>query len=193
MDVWIAKGVVLVAAIAMVVLRAPHGHRSRSVPVAKSRKGRLEVALLVVMWISFFLPIAWIAAPWFSAADFPLRPAPLAVGVALLALGLWLFHRSHVDLGRHWSITLELREKHELVQSGLYRSVRHPMYTALLLYGVGQALVLPNWIAGPSYLVAMVLLVAVRVGPEERMMIEQFGDDYHAYARRTKRLIPGIW
>ena len=63
----------------------------------------------------------------------------------------------------------------------------------LLLYAIGQALVVPNWIAGPSYGVAMALLFAFRLGPEERMMLEEFGKDYEAYMGRTKRLIPGIW
>jgi protein-S-isoprenylcysteine O-methyltransferase Ste14 len=62
-----------------------------------------------------------------------------------------------------------------------------------LIYALGQALVLPNWLAGPSYGVAMILLFALRVGPEERMMLEEFGKDYEAYMATTKRLIPGVW
>jgi protein-S-isoprenylcysteine O-methyltransferase Ste14 len=115
------------------------------------------------------------------------------IGVLCTALGLWLFQRSHADLGPNWSITLEVRERHELVTQGVYRHIRHPMYAALFLYAVGQALVLPNWVAGPSYLVAFLLLFALRLGPEERMMVEQFGRDYEAYRTRTKRLIPGVW
>ena len=86
-----------------------------------------------------------------------------------------------------------MQEKHQLVTQGIYRHVRHPMYLALLLYSLGQALVLPNWVAGPSYLVAIALLFVLRVGPEERMMLEQFGKDYEAYMTRTKRLVPGVW
>ena len=114
---------------------------------------------------------------------------------ALLCLvaGLWLFYRSHADLGTNWSITLEVREQHRLITHGVYRRVRHPMYAALLLYSVGQALVIPNWVAGPSYLVAFAILFAFRVGAEERMMREYFGDTYEAYAARTKRLVPGLW
>ena len=108
-------------------------------------------------------------------------------------MGLWLFHRSHADLGTNWSITLEVREKHQLVTQGIYRHVRHPMYLALLLYSVGQALVLPNWVVGPSYGVVMALMFGLRVGPEERMMLEEFGKDYEAYMARTKRLVPGVW
>jgi protein-S-isoprenylcysteine O-methyltransferase Ste14 len=67
------------------------------------------------------------------------------------------------------------------------------MYAALFLYSIGQALVLPNWVAGPSYLVAFGILFAFRIAAEERMMLETFGDDYTAYMARTKLLVPGIW
>jgi protein-S-isoprenylcysteine O-methyltransferase Ste14 len=79
---------------------------------------------------------------------------PFAVGILVLVVGLWIFHRSHADLGTNWSITLAVREQHRLVTEGVYRRVRHPMYLALFLYSLGQALALPNWIAGPSYGVA---------------------------------------
>ena len=79
------------------------------------------------------------------------------------------------------------------ITEGIYRAPRHPMYSALLLYSLGQALVVPNWIAGPSYAVLMSLLFAFRLGPEERLMLEEFGPDYEAYRARTKRLVPGIW
>jgi protein-S-isoprenylcysteine O-methyltransferase Ste14 len=77
-------------------------------------------------------------SPVLPFADYPLRLAPLLAGVACLALGLWFFHRSHVDLGTNWSATLEIRERHRLVSNGVYRSIRHPLYSALLLYGVGH-------------------------------------------------------
>jgi protein-S-isoprenylcysteine O-methyltransferase Ste14 len=195
MDVVLARVTVVAAAITMVAIRAPHGHRSRAVKVVRSARGRLEAALLLFAWVSFFLPLFWAAAPrrLLSFADYPLRPAPYFVGLATLVISLYAFHRSHADLGTNWSITLEVREHHTLVTSGVYRRIRHPMYAALLLYAVGQALVLPNWVAGPSYLAAMVPLVACRLRPEERLMKETFGADYDAYVTRTKRLIPGVW
>src|SRR5262249_5509088 len=147
----------------------------------KSKKGRLEIALLIIAWMAFFLPLIWIVFPVFAFAEYPLHPIPLIIGTLLFALGLWLFHRSHADLGTNWSITLEVRQKHQLVTHAIYRRIRHPMYLALIIYSVGQALVIPNWLVGPSYGVAIVLLFALRVGPEERMMLEEFGKDYQAY------------
>ena len=193
MSPWFAKAVVLLASVVMVVIRAPHGQRSRTIPVVRNRRGPLEIVLLTIAWIAFFIPLIWIATPVFAFADYPLHPIPLLTGALCLMLGLWLFHRSHADLGTNWSITLEVREKHQLVTHGVYRWVRHPMYQALLIYSLGQALVLPNWLAGPSYGVAMILLFALRVGPEERLMLEEFGKDYEAYMATTKRVIPGVW
>jgi protein-S-isoprenylcysteine O-methyltransferase Ste14 len=57
----------------------------------------------------------------------------------------------------------------------------------------GQALVVSNWLVGPSGGVAVAFLVAVRMGPEERMLLEEFGKEYEAYRATTKRLIPGVW
>jgi protein-S-isoprenylcysteine O-methyltransferase Ste14 len=193
MNPWMAKAVVLAATAVMMAIRAPHGRRSRRVKIAKSGQTSLETGLLVLAWVGFFVPLIWVATPAFSFAEYPLRAAPLAAGVACLAIGLWLFYRSHADLGTNWSITLEVREGHRLVTQGVYHRVRHPMYSALLLYSLGQALVIPNWVAGLSNLVAFVILLAFRVGPEERMMAQQFGNEYAQYAARTSRLIPHVW
>jgi len=193
MNPWFAKAVILLASIVMVAIRAPHGQRSRTVPVAKSRKGLLEMVLLAIVWAAFFATMLWIATPLFAFAGYPLGPAPFFAGTLFLAFGLWLFHRSHADLGTNWSITLQVRQNHQLVTRGVYRIVRHPMYLALLIYAAGQALVVPNWLVGPSALVTKMILFAFRVGPEERMMREQFGNDYETYQATTKRLIPGVW
>jgi protein-S-isoprenylcysteine O-methyltransferase Ste14 len=193
MNPWFAKAIILASTTVMMIIRAPHGQRSRGVKVVRSRRGTLEAVLLTLAGVAFFVPLVWVVTPVFAFADHPLRPVPLLAGSVCLAVGLWLFARSHADLGTNWSITLEVREKHQLVTQGIYRALRHPMYSALLLYSLGQALVVSNWIAGPSYAVAMSLLFAFRLGPEERMMLDEFGKDYEAYRARTKRLVPGIW
>jgi protein-S-isoprenylcysteine O-methyltransferase Ste14 len=90
-------------------------------------------------------------------------------------------------------MTLEIREHHRLITHGVYRRIRHPMYSALALYSIGQALVIPNWVAGPSNLIAFAILLAFRIDAEERIMLREFGDKYALYSARTKRLIPGVW
>jgi protein-S-isoprenylcysteine O-methyltransferase Ste14 len=193
MNPWVAKAVILAGTLAIIVIRAPHGRRSRRVKIARSHKTTLETVLLVLAWVGFFVPLIWVASPVFSFAEYPLRTSPLVAGTLCLATGLWLFYRSHADLGTNWSITLELRKEHQLITQGVYRGIRHPMYSALALYAIGQALVIPNWVAGLSNVIAFGVLLALRVGAEERMMTQHFGAEYAAYSARTKRLVPGIW
>jgi len=193
MDQWYARIAVSAASIALIAIRAPHGQRSRAVPTKTNARGALENLLLGFAMIAFFLPLVWVVSSQPAGADYSLEPAAFWSGSVVLVVSLWLFARSHADLGTNWSITLEVRETHELITSGVYCRLRHPMYTALLLYSVGFALVLPNWIAGPAYLVSMVLLVAFRLGPEEQLMRAEFGAAYEEYARRSWRLVPGVW
>jgi len=193
MNPWSAKAIVLAATLTMIAIRAPHGRRSRSVKVATSHKTPLETGLLVLVWIGFFVPLIWLASPALSFAEYPLTLGPLIAGVVCFVVGLWLFYRSHADLGTNWSITLEVREQHRLITRGVYHRIRHPMYSALVLYSLGHALVIPNWVAGPSNLVAFAILFTLRVHAEEQMMSDRFGDEYATYAARTKRLVPRIW
>jgi protein-S-isoprenylcysteine O-methyltransferase Ste14 len=193
MNPWIPKALVLVSSVVMIAIRAPHGQRSRIVKVARSHKTPLETGILALAWVGFFVPLIWVASPAFSFAEYARGTGPLVGGVACLVIGLWLFYRSHADLGTNWSITLEVREQHRLITQGVYRRVRHPMYLALVLYSIGQALVIPNWVAGPSNLIAFAILLSLRVRAEEKMMVEGFGEEYVAYSARTKRLIPGVW
>ena len=193
MNPWIAKALVLAATVVMIAIRAPHGRDSRRVTVIKSHKTQVETVILILAWTGFFIPLIWVVSPAFSFAEYPLRVVPLISGIVCFVIGLWLFYRSHADLGTNWSITLEVRDRHRLITEGIYRRIRHPMYSALVLYGAAHALVIPNWVAGPSNLVAFVVLFGLRVRAEERMMLEQFGDEYTAYMARTKRLVPGVW
>jgi protein-S-isoprenylcysteine O-methyltransferase Ste14 len=193
MNPWIGKALVLAGTVVIIAIRAPHGRRSRIVKVATSHKTPLETGLLILAWVGFFVPLIWVASRAFSFAEYELSAGPLVAGVMCLVFGLWLFYRSHADLGTNWSITLEIREQHRLITQGVYRRIRHPMYSALALYSIGQALVIPNWVAGPSNLITFAILLALRVHAEERMMVREFGDDYALYSARTKRLIPGVW
>jgi len=191
---WFGKAAFLVCLVLMMLIRAPHGKRGGQVKIEESRKGRLEVALLALMWITtVVLPLMSIASPWLSFADYSFHWLPFLLGIVCAAMGLWLFYRSHADLGLNWSISLEIRQGHQLVTRGVYQRLRHPMYMSILLLGLAQACLLPNWISGPLGLPAFVLMFALRLRPEERMMLERFGDEYGAYCKRTKRLIPNAW
>jgi len=163
------------------------------VPVAKRYLHFMQDVPLIIAKLSLIVPINWAVSPLLEFANYPPRSPMLIAGTILYALGLWIFHRSHADLGTNWSQTLEIKEDHHLVTDGVYSRIRHPMYLASLIFAAGQALVVPNYLAGPSFVIGMMLLFALRVRHEERMMLDEFGDQYADYCERSNRLIPGIW
>ena len=160
----------------------------------KTDKGDLRDRLLIALVGigQIVLPLLFVWTPALGLADRAQPSACLPLGVVAMAAGLWLFWRSHVDLGDNWSVTLEIDAKHRLVTRGVYRLVRHPMYTSFFVSGIGQALLLANWVAGAAALVAVAVLVIVRLPNEEAMMIEAFGDEYRDYMRRTGGVVPRL-
>jgi protein-S-isoprenylcysteine O-methyltransferase Ste14 len=115
-----------------------------------------------------------------------------SLGVATTVATLWLFWRSHADLGRNFSAKLVIREKHNLVTTGVYRLIRHPMYASFLLWSVLQILLLPNWITGLAGVFGFCILYCARIHREEQLMLHKFGDEYRQYMTHTKRLVPYI-
>jgi protein-S-isoprenylcysteine O-methyltransferase Ste14 len=123
----------------------------------------------------------------------PARKARVGgVGTLLLAAAVWLFWRAHRDLGTNWSPSLEIGAGQTLVTKGVYHTIRHPMYASHLLWGLGQALLLHNWIAGLAGLLTFLPLYLLRLPREERMMLDHFGDAYRAYAAETGRIVPRL-
>ena len=127
----------------------------------------------------------------------PRLPMPVEarcwVGTVVVVLGVVIRWRAIRTLGRLFTMNVAIREGHEIIQRGLYRWVRHPSYSGLLLSCAGLGIGLGNWasvvicIAGP----AAAVLYRIRV--EERALRESFPDSYDEYARRTRRLIPGVY
>jgi protein-S-isoprenylcysteine O-methyltransferase Ste14 len=194
MNPWFGKAVFIAGFFAIGYIRDPHLKRNRNLKVARDRKSGFDYALLGIVTLGqVVLPALWMIVDIFPFADYPLHPFSFGAGLIIYATGFWLFNRSHDDLGTNWSVTLEIRENHSLVKEGVYKYIRHPMYSSLSLYSAGQVFFLPNWIVGPAGLLSFALLYFLRVPSEERMMVEAFGDEYHAYAKSTKRLVPGLW
>jgi len=176
------------------VIRLPHDRRSRRTARIRRASGLREKLLLSASTTGLgILPSLYVFSHAFPFADYSLHPAQVVIGGLIFAVALWMFYRTHKDLGRNWSVTLEVRDQHRLVTEGVYNSVRHPMYAAFWLWALAQAFLLPNWIAGPAGLIGFGILFFMRVGREEQMMIETFGDEYRAYMQRTARVVPGVY
>lgn len=192
-----AKILYFAGLVVQTLIRAPYERGRRRIPKTDQRVTRTERVLLIVLFTgSLILPAVYALTGWLAFANYPLAPSArellAIVGAVFLIAGLWLFWRSHHDLGLNWSPSLEIGAQHQLITNGVYRAVRHPMYTSQLLMGIAQALLLQNWIAGLGGLIAFVPLYLVRIPGEERMMLDHFGDTYRAYSARTGRVLPRL-
>jgi protein-S-isoprenylcysteine O-methyltransferase Ste14 len=180
--------------VAWYVIRYPFERRAKRVRVVSDARTRSEtVGLASALFGLAILPGFYVATGIPETANYPASAWTVVLGTIVFSVALWVFRISHKELGRNWSITLEIREKHKLVCSGPYAIIRHPMYTSFLLMALGQALLLSNWVVGLAGLVGFANLFFLRVNKEERMMLENFGPQYRAYMERTKRIIPYLY
>ena len=119
------------------------------------------------------------------------NPWRAGLGLFLFALGLGFAIWARLNIGRNWGTPMSKKEEPELVTSGPYRLVRHPIYSGILVAGVGTAVAL-SWL----WLIAFVLLGVYFIYSatvEERYLTEQFPDTYPMYKRSTKMLVPLIF
>ncbi|MGL4811350.1 MAG: protein-S-isoprenylcysteine O-methyltransferase [Beijerinckiaceae bacterium] len=187
----IAKIAFIAMAGAWYFLRVPHVRRSKKTAIAKDAMDRVEKTRLAISLTGLgIIPFAYIATNFWGFGKRDFSPAVAWGGVIVAGIAVLMFHLTHEALGRNWSVSLQTRENHKLITHGIYARIRHPMYTAFWLWAVAQALLLPNWIAGLSGLIGFGTLYALRVGPEERLMLDRFGAEYQAYMQRTGRLWP---
>jgi len=150
------------------------------------------------LWQSFGLLLAIVVSFWlphlslFRFLNFAcVHPVPSGVGVVLCLAGMSVLVWARQSLGRNWSQTVSAKEGHELVTSGPYRVVRHPMYAGGLLACLGSAVA-----CGGTWIVLLFVLGSLflwRVAAEDRLMARQFPHEYPAYRRRTKRLVPFVF
>ncbi|MEM7017273.1 MAG: protein-S-isoprenylcysteine O-methyltransferase [Pseudomonadota bacterium] len=175
------------------VIRWPHNKVHRTTESVKRKADFVETATLTLVFLgSAVVAVLYLFTPLLNFANYELPLISGIIGTLLIPAFWWIFWRSHRDLGRQWSPTLEIRDSHKLVTSGVYQRIRHPMYTAIYLSAICQLLLLGNWLVGPSYLVVFTVCYVLRVKKEENFMLEQFGAEYAAYMAKTGRLLPRL-
>ncbi len=137
----------------------------------------------------------WGGGPWRIFAVSPIIPRSPAMGsvaLALISAGLAFAVWARFVIGRNWSGTVTLKQDHELVRSGPYAIVRHPIYTGFLLALLGTA-VARGTIGAFIGVAIAVLTLRLKSLTEESLMLHQFGPQYAAYKRDVKALIPFVW
>lgn len=156
------------------------------------RRGpRKDSAFLFLVNISIIiLPLIYATTSLFELFDYSL-PDPLALmGISGLLLSILISLKGHTDLGRNFTTAPGWNGDHTLITKGIYAHVRHPLYLSLLIWGIFTPWLLQNYIVGLFPLVCITAFILVRVPMEERMLLEEFGDEYRSYQGRTGRLMP---
>lgn len=115
------------------------------------------------------------------------------VGVVLSILGLIIRIYSILTLKQHFTYTVTKLEDHELIETGLYKWIRHPGYLGQVIIFAATAIALANWLSVLLMLIPVVSGYLYRINIEEKFMTVQLGLKYTDYQKRTKRLIPGIY
>jgi protein-S-isoprenylcysteine O-methyltransferase Ste14 len=193
MELIIAKAGWVVLAAAWWVIRRPFERKAKRAAISRDEmKADEKLRLLISLTGLGALPFCYVAFGFPRFADYEHNLWFTGLGWLTAIAALAMFYATHKALGRNWSVSLQLKDGHKLITTGVYEKIRHPMYTAFWLWALAQALLLPNWIAGFAGLVGFGALYLLRVGPEEQLMIDQFGDEYRDYMARTGRILPKL-
>jgi protein-S-isoprenylcysteine O-methyltransferase Ste14 len=166
--------------------------------ITRTRRGGGEVSdrgSLIVLWVVIFASL--FAGGWAGAvckfADFPstnwIRPAALGV----LTLGLVVRWSAIYTLGRSFSANVAIHATQQLNRSGLFRYMRHPSYTGMVVIFLALGLHTRNWLGLAFSVVPPLLALLYRIHVEEAALTRAFGEQYTEYSRTTKRLFPGIY
>lgn len=134
-----------------------------------------------------------LAAVWTGAAIPWLRPQVTIAGIVVILLGTALRWWAIFTLGRYFTIDVAVRSTQSVVQSGPYRFVRHPSYTAILIMLLGVGMAQANWASLVTMLAGGLIGLLYRVRVEERALVEGLGQPYMDYMRTTRRFIPFIF
>lgn len=156
---------------------------------------------LAVRYFAYVLPLVvaalllgpgrWFGLSWLRDQLLPHTGEVYAGGLALGLAGAALCIYSRRLLGRNWSASVQLKHDHELIQSGPYRYVRHPIYTGFLLLFLGSAVMIGEWRGLLSVAIVFVSFWR-KLRLEENWLGQHFGPAYQAYRQRTKALIPAV-
>jgi hypothetical protein len=164
--------------------------------MSKSTANVPSLAMQIPATALLAVGFALLFGPWRGSLYIPVTPrdTPLGIiGVALVLTGVGFAIWARLTLGANWSgLVVTMKQGHELIQSGPYAIVRHPIYTGILLAMIGTALT-RGIVTGYIGIAAGFVAIMIRVGIEEQLMIDRFGEAYRTYRRRTWKLIPFVW
>ena len=180
------------------ILYAWLGFEILVVLLTRTRRGQGKISdrgSMLILWLSIAASIT--AATWIGEAqpkDFLVGATwikPVCLGILLAGFLLRLV--AIVSLGKAFSVNVAIRDKQAVKRDGLYRWMRHPSYSGMLLMFLAIALAERNWISLAILAVVPTAALLYRIHVEEIALRDAFGEEYVEYSRQTRRLIPGIY
>ncbi len=150
---------------------------------------------LRMLWITNMIVVFAGVAASFRVPEAAIGAArPLFwIGCGLFGFGLALRWYSIFHLGRFFTVNVAIHSRHEIIDNGPYRLIRHPSYAGALLAFLGLALCLDNWVSLALIVIPTLLVFSHRISIEEHALANALGSPYTSYMRRTKRLVPFIY
>jgi protein-S-isoprenylcysteine O-methyltransferase Ste14 len=152
---------------------------------AASRILRVFIMLIAIVLLS----TTRIPLPWLYLQLWPTGLWPFWLGAAIIIAGLLFAVWAREHLGRNWSRSVTIKQDHELITTGPYAMVRHPIYTGVLTGLLGTAIALGE-VRGFVAFVLFFIAFGIKLRMEEQWMRSQFGETYATYAHRTAALVP---
>ena len=158
-----------------------------------ARGTRRDRGSLALLWIA--LAAASMVSSHLRRVEVTRIPGawPYWAGLALVVAGIIIRWTAILTLRRYFTIAVTIQEGHELIDHGIYSAVRHPAYSGAIVSVIGLGLAFGNWLSLAVLTIVGVAALSYRIAVEERALVDHFGDRYRDYARRTKRLIPGVY
>ena len=151
---------------------------------SKRRGLRIRIVFAIVIWLAFLDPhLRYFVMHHVLTTN----PALRLLGVILCAAGIGFAIWARVHIGRNWGVPMSMREGHELVTTGPYRFVRHPIYSGLLLAMLGSELAVGAWSLVMLVYCGVYFFISAKL--EEGTMMQQFPGQYAEYRRRTRGMI----
>ena len=156
-------------------------------PVASRILRAITLLIAIVLFSTTRIPLRWLyLEPW------PAGLWPFWLGAAVMIAGLLFAVWAREHLGRNWSQAVTIKQGHELITTGPYAVVRHPIYTGMLAGLLGTAIALSQ-VRGFIVFALIFLILWLKLRMEEQWMRSQFGETYATYAHQTAALVPYLF
>ena len=152
----------------------------------------MRTASGAAQWLPYLFWVPYVVAARATGPELEIDAALRVVGLALTAGGVAFALWSIRVLGRHYDLVLEIHSDHELVRSGPYALVRHPVYTGLAVHFLGACIATGNLVLIVGTLVGTMPTLVLRARAEEALLRERFGAEYERYADEVPMLVPGL-